>query len=133
MFYHFGATNEKGTCCWCGRKLRRQRFGKKDWGDYGDGFFCGLRCGYQFAVMHAELGHRLEAVKNPVKRTPRHRYVYPKCPECKGKLDRASYNYIADPPYYRGHCQKCQETWKYREVKGTPAHVTKFEVEGRES
>ncbi len=28
-------------------------------GGYGDGFFCGLRCGYQWAVRFAELGKRL--------------------------------------------------------------------------
>lgn len=46
----FAATNEPGTCRWCGRKLRAARFA---WfgngrGDYGDGYFCGLRCGYLF-------------------------------------------------------------------------------------
>jgi len=30
-------------------------------GRYQDGFFCGLRCGYQFAARLAELGRRLEA------------------------------------------------------------------------
>jgi hypothetical protein len=28
-------------------------------GDYGDGFFCGLRCAYQFAVRAAQTGTRL--------------------------------------------------------------------------
>ena len=28
-------------------------------GDYGDGYFCGLRCAYQFAVVLAEHGRRL--------------------------------------------------------------------------
>lgn len=27
-------------------------------GDYGDGFFCGLRCGYQFGVLVANHGNR---------------------------------------------------------------------------
>ncbi len=27
-------------------------------GDYGDGHFCGLRCGYQFGVALANAGHR---------------------------------------------------------------------------
>jgi hypothetical protein len=29
-------------------------------GDYQDGFFCGLRCGYQFGVRMGELGRRLQ-------------------------------------------------------------------------
>lgn len=85
-FRAFGATGEPDTCIWCGRKLRRQ--GSKDYvsdgqgsykkddkgnfikvqayraeklGDYEDGFFCGLRCGYEFGKAMAELGERLKA------------------------------------------------------------------------
>lgn len=29
-------------------------------GDYGDGFFCGLRCAYKFAVVLARSGQRLK-------------------------------------------------------------------------
>lgn len=29
-------------------------------GDYQDGFFCGLRCAYQFGVRMAQLGRRLQ-------------------------------------------------------------------------
>jgi hypothetical protein len=29
-------------------------------GDYGDGFFCGLRCAYEFAVALAQHGRRLQ-------------------------------------------------------------------------
>lgn len=29
-------------------------------GEYGDGFFCGLRCACQFAVVLARAGHRVE-------------------------------------------------------------------------
>ena len=29
-------------------------------GNYGDGFFCGLSCGYEFAVVLAEGGRRLK-------------------------------------------------------------------------
>lgn len=32
-------------------------------GDYGDGHFCGLRCGYRFGVRLAQLGSRLQPVK----------------------------------------------------------------------
>lgn len=55
------------SCLWCGRKLRAYRYRGTDHakeaglekGDYGDGHFCGLRCGYQFAVRLADLGKRL--------------------------------------------------------------------------
>ena len=30
-------------------------------GDYGDGFFCGLRCGFQFGKAFAEFGRRLKS------------------------------------------------------------------------
>lgn len=59
MWHPFDASNEEGTCLWCGRKLRKERFGQR-LGDYGDGHFCGLRCAYQFAVRMARLGERLE-------------------------------------------------------------------------
>ena len=66
----FNYDSVKGTCLWCGRKLRAYRWRHKDyakaqgkeWGDYGDGHFCGLRCGYQFAVRLADLGKRLVRV-----------------------------------------------------------------------
>ena len=62
------------TCRWCGQKLRwptcaftpdgkyisnpkdRSKQYKKP-GDYGDGFFCGLRCGYQYGVAFAKLNN----------------------------------------------------------------------------
>jgi hypothetical protein len=76
----FNASNMPDTCVWCGRKLRQKmtyadfdqgfidavrgdkpemvpRYEKK--GDYGDGFFCGLRCGYLFGEQMAKLHHRL--------------------------------------------------------------------------
>ena len=39
-----------GECWWCGERLRNGGMG-----DYGDGFFCGLRCGYQFGRMKAQV------------------------------------------------------------------------------
>lgn len=87
----FGATGEAGTCIWCGRALRRERYkiwhddplpsgfrwtdkrgetpGGMRWrlaeadvlGGYQDGVFCGLRCGYLFGKRMAELGKRLQA------------------------------------------------------------------------
>lgn len=75
-FRSCGATGIEGTCLWCGRKLRqkwtwdwnkaghdvikesrRKRYDKP--GDYGDGFFCGLRCGYDFGVSMAGFGRRV--------------------------------------------------------------------------
>jgi hypothetical protein len=70
-------SNKDDTCLWCGKKLRRimGRFIGKDYhkdlptysksGDYGDGFFCGLRCAYQFAVAFAGFGRRLNPPTNP--------------------------------------------------------------------
>lgn len=68
-------SNEPDTCLWCGRPLRfhsqpfdeagrwiadrKQRSRLEKSGDYHDGFFCGLRCGYQFAVEMAKFGRRL--------------------------------------------------------------------------
>jgi hypothetical protein len=70
----FNASNKPDTCLWCGRKLRYKTL--HDWGvgdanptrsykaekggDYQDGQFCGLRCGYLFGVRMAELGRRLK-------------------------------------------------------------------------
>ena len=79
-FRAFNPSNKRGTCLHCGRKLRwikrtftqgprevpipvgerPNRYAKA--GDYGDGFFCGLRCGYQFGVLAAQHGNRF-AVK----------------------------------------------------------------------
>lgn len=71
----FNASNETDTCLWCGLKLRQgtgtyidtpegRKFdlhAKKDKkGDYADGFFCGLRCSYLFAVAWAGMGKRFE-------------------------------------------------------------------------
>jgi hypothetical protein len=81
----FNASNKPGTCLWCGRKLEykiladhRERVGDKTGdegytvgiyktvideratkpGGYQDGYFCGLRCAYQFAVGLADHGRR---------------------------------------------------------------------------
>jgi hypothetical protein len=40
------------------KRVGRKRFYKKA-GDYGDGHFCGLRCGYMFGVRLADLGSNL--------------------------------------------------------------------------
>lgn len=60
-------TNHLDTCLWCGDKLRLVRIehgrarrpGAR--GDYGDNAFCGLRCGYMFAVFAARQGYRFTA------------------------------------------------------------------------
>jgi len=60
------ASNKAGTCLWCGHKLRRESKHKakaykreQQLGDYGDGYFCGLRCGFQFGEAFANFGRRL--------------------------------------------------------------------------
>lgn len=76
----FGATNAERTCLWCGQRLRPRKTWTKPpadldlrdhaawrrknetivgWGDYGEGFFCGLRCAYQYAEALAKGGRRL--------------------------------------------------------------------------
>lgn len=55
----FKATNEKGTCVWCGRALQTCRHDRKKLGENGDNLFCGIRCGYQFGVVLAKNGKRL--------------------------------------------------------------------------
>ena len=82
----FVATNKPDTCIWCGRKLRRPSTVKHGtivngkWmpydepireylhdkrGDYGDGLFCGLRCGYQFGEAMGNYGRRLQPKETP--------------------------------------------------------------------
>lgn len=52
MIRPFNASNEPGTCLWCGRKLRQG-------GYFARGFFCTASCGFRFACRLAELGRRL--------------------------------------------------------------------------
>ncbi len=81
MSHPFNASNQHGTCLWCGRKLRRYRFrhegrelvpfeagptaGYGERGDYGDNAFCGVSCGYVFAVNAAVNGFRLKPRGEP--------------------------------------------------------------------
>lgn len=41
-------------CVNCGKKLPRCRFRAGKRGAYGDGHFCGLNCGYRWAVMYLQ-------------------------------------------------------------------------------
>ncbi len=59
------------TCQHCNLPLRRYRWraspelnrdGKAQWGGYGDNLFCGLNCGYRWAI--AMFPRRLKAVKH---------------------------------------------------------------------
>ncbi len=50
-------TIPRPKCTCCGKALRRYKHDgyapggvPKEWGDYGDNRFCGLRCGYRFAL-----------------------------------------------------------------------------------
>jgi hypothetical protein len=86
----FAATNEDGTCLWCGRQLQLEGYAAdgfehvpegsqitkvreiKGWrmvsyippgmkpGYRENGYFCCLRCAFQFAVAMAKNGRRLE-------------------------------------------------------------------------
>lgn len=53
----------KPKCLWCGKPLRKCQYrelaGYGEWGDYGDGHFCGLWCGYRFALVCAKDGIRV--------------------------------------------------------------------------
>lgn len=51
----------KPACLHCGKTLRKYPYRKlewakgREWGDYGDGAFCGLRCGYAYGVEAARV------------------------------------------------------------------------------
>lgn len=82
----YNRTNDPGTCLWCGRKLRKCGDNR---GDYGDNAFCGLRCGYMFAVSMARCGRRL--VRHHERDEPgANTYKYPACPTCGKKMRVAS-------------------------------------------
>lgn len=54
------ATTPRPDCLACGKPLRRYKFDgqtfndgtPREWGDYGDQRFCGLRCGWRWACSH---------------------------------------------------------------------------------
>ena len=54
------ATTPRPNCDDCGKPLRRYKIDGRafkdgtpmEWGDYGDGRFCGLRCGWRWACRH---------------------------------------------------------------------------------
>ena len=61
-------------CLNCGKHLRKAKFdhpsNASPYGDYGDGHFCGLRCGHSWATMYlrrhgafaAEVHTRIDAI-----------------------------------------------------------------------
>ncbi len=61
MFHAEAKQTWPGHCIWCARKLRKaisrgpfyDDRKAKPRGDYGEGLFCGLRCGYQYGVVAA--------------------------------------------------------------------------------
>lgn len=57
----FNPSNKPGRCRWCGQKLRKEQFGEGS-GGYGDGKFCGLRCGYMFGVEMAKTRQFVEII-----------------------------------------------------------------------
>lgn len=54
-------TTPRPNCLHCDKPLRRYKYDGKtfddgtpiEWGDYGDGRFCGLRCGWRWACSHS--------------------------------------------------------------------------------
>jgi hypothetical protein len=57
------AITQRPNCLCCGKPLRRFKFDgmtfddgtPREWGDYGDQRFCGLRCGWSWACQHAPM------------------------------------------------------------------------------
>jgi hypothetical protein len=57
------ATTVRPDCLACGKPLRRYKWDDRkfsdgtprEWGDYGDNRFCGLRCGWNWACGHAPM------------------------------------------------------------------------------
>lgn len=62
-----GDPTAPGCCAWCGSGLRAFRWRELEnakaagavRGDYGDGVFCGMRCGFAFALEIVDKGTRL--------------------------------------------------------------------------
>lgn len=76
---------------WCGLELRQKQRNEKP-GDYGDGFFCGLRCAYQFAVNAAKLDFRFKPKESPPDIEKRG-HTSPLCPTCKRALMHTELSY----------------------------------------
>jgi len=66
----FDASNLAGSCLWCGRRLRATSYAPTQRGDYGDGFFCGLRCGWRFGVESARTQLRFKAKRGDIPGAP---------------------------------------------------------------
>jgi hypothetical protein len=57
------AITQRPNCLHCDKPLRRYKYDGKtfsdgtprEWGDYGDNRFCGLRCGWSWACAHAPM------------------------------------------------------------------------------
>ena len=57
------ATTPRPDCLSCDKPLRRYKFDDltfkdgtpREWGDYGDNRFCGLRCGWSWACKHTSV------------------------------------------------------------------------------
>lgn len=57
------ATTPRPNCLHCGKPLRRYKYDAapfndgtpREWGDYADNRFCGLRCGWNWACRHAPM------------------------------------------------------------------------------
>ena len=54
---HVLPKGKRPYCRFCGKELRlyrnRREGSPRLYGDYGDGFFCGLKCGHAYAVLNS--------------------------------------------------------------------------------
>lgn len=62
------ATTPRPDCLSCGKPLRRFKWEgafndgtPREWGDYGDQRFCGLRCGWAWACLNAPMPRKVDA------------------------------------------------------------------------
>ena len=66
------ATTPRPICLGCGKPLRRYKYDDRayddgtprEWGDYGDNRFCGLRCGWRWACQRAPLPIEAEVARD---------------------------------------------------------------------
>jgi hypothetical protein len=79
----FHATNNPGTCLWCGHILRPDQYRRGHVGYEGNDHFCTLRCGFAFALAMAKNGKLFEPKPEPPTVERRKREKAPRCPECR--------------------------------------------------
>jgi hypothetical protein len=71
------ATTPRPNCLGCGKPLRRFKWDEKafddgtprEWGDYGDNRFCGLRCGWNWACRRAPMPIEADVARDNARAT----------------------------------------------------------------